>query len=801
MEEYVLNISRKINDSLYLVNTREQGNEQSQVLPTEVPCHHVMISDVSGSMSYDLPKVREHLKARLPSMVRDNDTVTIIWFSGRSEFGVLMEGEKVATLKDLKAVNEKIDRWLRPVGLTGFKEPLVEASSVIDRLTQKFGAGYAVSLSFMTDGADNCWSQDDILKAVDAVSGKVSSAVFVEYGYYANRPLLTKMAERAGGSLIHSDGFVKYESVLKDVFGRRPVGGKKKKFTIPNTDVVGGIAYALVDGDISTFAIDAGSVMVPEGVDSVWFLSPTKVGVEMTYDGTSGNTSTPAMMHAAEASSKGSDVHRDSIPALYAAISLFATRMKPEVVRPLLKASGDVKFINQYANCFGKQAYSTFMDDTKKAAFDKSLRWTAGFDPNKVPADDAFTVLDMLYLLSSNDKNKVLTKNPAFNYSRIGRATVDANTVLTDDEQAEVEALTAKLSATKDLAEIKKITAQIEAITNKPEALKFEEVGDGAYAISNLTFSESRPNISILLKKPGTVSLASRKDKPEGTPEVVETHIHRNYTIIKDGLVNMSDLPCHLSEETTKELQSLVKEGKIAADVFSLKGRVVNGNFEADEVIIHLDKLPVINANMVKTTSAVDLFTAEYKLLKAKAAQKVYNGLLAEKRPGGKVSAGLSAKYSPEVAAYLKEQGITDGGFAPKRVQAEAVDFYMAKEMDVKVAGLSALPSLKDVRERIKSNKLTASAGLMAEFVTSADGFITGLDDEAASKVLEAKASAQKSEVRAQILAKAKTLFSVIVGNAWFKEFSSLDENSMTLKFDGKDFNFTVEMSEKKETI
>lgn len=82
--------------------------------------HHVMVVDVSGSMYSDLPGLRTHLKNKLVSLVEVDDTISIIWFSGRGQFGTLLEGVKIATLKDLTAVHKAIDRYLQAVCLTGF---------------------------------------------------------------------------------------------------------------------------------------------------------------------------------------------------------------------------------------------------------------------------------------------------------------------------------------------------------------------------------------------------------------------------------------------------------------------------------------------------------------------------------------------------------------------------------------------------------------------------------------------------------------------------------------------------------
>lgn len=438
---------------------------------------------------------------------------------------------------------------------------------------------------------------------------------------------------------------------------------------------------------------------------------------------------------------------------------------------------------------------------------------TACFDPNKAPRDDAFTVLDMLKLLASDDNNRILTAHPAFKYSRIGRGRVDANTVLTDKEQAELDSLTQQLTGLKDPKEAAKISARIAEITNKPEALKFEEdeakAAEG-YSVSNLVYNSDRPNVSLLVRKEGKVNLASRKDKPASVPMDFSTFIFRNYTIIKDGLVNVETLPVKLSKATVDALTKLHKDGLIPDNVISgAKAKLVADGMELTEVILNFAALPVVNGNMVKSVSAKALFEAEYAMAKAKAAQKVYNAYKKEKQPEGKKSEGFEQQYGADAAAWLKAQGFTDySGFCPKSMQAESTDFYMAKELLVSFKGLSSLPTLKEVREKMAKGKLTASAALMAPFVTEVEDYLSanckvqGAEADAAFiRWIDQKAKDQTAEVRKQMFAIAQMKFAVIVGQVWFSEFKSIDENTMTLKIDGNDVEAKVEMKETKQII
>jgi len=537
--------SYKVANNLFLVRQVIPRAAAAEAKPVETSVNHILVVDVSGSMWGEIDKIREQVKTKLPKMMRDGDTLSLIAFSGKGQFWRILTAEPVATLTDLSDVNAAIDRWLRPVGMTGFKEPIEEVGKLVAEVAKKNKNPF--SLFFLSDGCDNTWPRSEVIQAIEKTSGTLAAATVVSYGFYTDMPLLTQMAEKWGGSLIVSENFAKFSPVLDAAIQRKIVGGKKVEVNLDG-DTLGGFAFALDDKDLVTFGVEGDKVLIPENTREVMYLSPSAVGdLEVL-------------------------ISNPMLSAIYAATSLFAVRMKPDVVLPLLKTTGDVYFIEKFSTLFGRQKYSDFQEESKTAAFDLSKRLTKGYDPNKVPRDDAYTVLDFLKLLQSDDSNRVLLGHPAFKYNAIGRGRVDSSTILTDAEQAEIEKLTAEMNANaKDVKKVKEIFAKIEAITDKKgDALKFVETNakDG-YPISNLVYNEDRPNISIQIRKEGTVDLSSRlpaefKGNTLGkVPEQFPSFVFRNYTIIKDGLVNVEKLPVRINEapETTPSRRKALSRG------------------------------------------------------------------------------------------------------------------------------------------------------------------------------------------------------------------------------------------------
>lgn len=760
-------VSHEVAPSLFLVH--QTIDTKTPTKAVETPTNHIAVIDCSGSMAYDLPKLREQLKKKLPKLLREGDTLSVIWFSGRGEFGALLEAEAVASLKDLNDVNKAVDRWLKPNGLTGFKEPLLEVEQLVGRVAKKNAHPFA--LFFMSDGCDNQWNRGDILKTVEQVAGKLASATFVEYGYYADRPLLSAMAEKAGGVHIHADAFDKYEVTFEAAMQKRPLGGKRVEVAIQG-DTIGGFAYTLTDGEITTYDASTGKVAVAEDTSEIYYLAPAVVG------------EIADLRAIAERDATSDGDPRDLAPA-YAALSLFATRMKPEVVFPILKGLGDVTFIHQFAQCFGKQKYSEFMEATKSAAHDPTKRFVNGRNSKLVPPDDAFTVLDLLQLLEVDDEAHILLDHPAFKYSRVSRGRVDADENLTADEALAVEVVRNQMAGEKSAKKLKELQSEIDKIlANKQDALRFEpDPAPRGFKILGLTPNESSPNISVLVKKTGTVDLSGRPDAAKlGLPTKFPTHIFRNYAVIAHGLVNMEKLVVHASKAT---LATLVKHG------VELEQYVDGG-----PTVINLKPLPIINRKMVKAVSAKTAIELEYALLKARAAQKVYKHKLAERFPAPP-SVTMAAKYSVDAATWLKEQGITDGGFAPKLIQAASTDFILGKELDIKLKGCSKLDSVNAVTKKIaEKKKLNIPDTLMTRVMDQVDEFLTTNPAKLHEKWLDGHAKTAVAETRGLIYQSAASKFGVIVGQTWYSEFKSLDENTLTVKIDGHEIVGTCELRE-----
>lgn len=697
----------------------------SDVTPKIKPAtSRIYIYDVSGSMYGSLQKMKDHLKEKLLNEVPENDDISILYFSGKGQYGIVAEGINVSQTKNLKTLYQKIDK-LQTIGLTGFVEPLREVSELIARLP----SANLKEMFFLTDGYDNQWSEKEILQECSKLKGLIDNAYIVEYGWYCNRPLLEKMTDVLSAVHLFSEDYEMYEQIAEKAIGEGISKKVKVKLPAASRD---NVAFYQYNNNISiVVADDEGHIMVPEDLPEYYFIE------QGAFE---------------EKVQPGKEI--------YMALYVLASRKDSSGVYELLKALGDVRFIKQYVNTFGKQDLTKFLDEVTVAVSNESARMSQGCDYNLVPKEDAYNVLEMLQDLMQ-DGNSLYPDHPDFQYKRIGRAkeTVSVAERLEKAKQALTEA--------NDVEAMKEQTEKMMNLLNATD-LKFEaDPADNGVPISNLTWNEDRPNVSLLIRRTGQVKLPANKFNLEA----VSTFIYRNYNIIKDGILNMNVLPVSLNKATFDKLQ---ENGLLAEESFE------------DKKVYSLDfsSLPVINRKMVKTASATEVFGKQLDLETIKAHNKVFSFYLKELEP--KTSVGWKTAYGDEAVSWLAEMGLTEyNGFAPKVKSAESTDFYIGKSLEIKVKGLSSLPKVSEVEDKLKNKKaLTIKDKAMAQAIEQYQA-LGDVSNEEKITFLKQRLEDLKKAIKPVSLQLSKIKFATIIGQVWFKEFANEEDSTLALEYLG----------------
>ena len=766
---------------------------------TPAPKNHVWITDVSGSMYDALPKMVRHLGDRVRDVVNIGDTVTAIYFSGRRECGVFIDTFEVKDLAGYTHLGDLFKKWLRCSGLTGFKRPLELLTETAAKIAKNHPG--AIDVVLLSDGCETEGDRtSDILAAAKRASSHITSALVVRYGWWADEVMLGGIATALGGSMQTADDFAKYAAIFEGAVGRRGPGGGKKVAVKLDVAPVDGFAFTM-DGGLVAYAADDGQVAVAEGTTALYYLATTPVGHT--------ESTTLASIAAVAADPKQARlVLSPLLSAAYAAVALYAQRLRADTVLKVLASVGDVSLIDAFSRCFGKQALAAYYELAERAALVESHRYAKGYDPKRVPAEDAFTLLDALVLLSKDTAARIVLDHPRWKYTAISRARVDASTVLTADEEAAIRAATGDtaVSGLEWLAAVEAKIAEVRATKLPP--LKFvKDAAPTGYSIGGLKFNSSRPNVSLLVSYTGTVDIAGRltaaradlakqiaaaqaggdtaqaatlrtlDDQLATVPGVFASRETRQYAIIGDGIINVKVLPLIVSEATWKVL---VREG------------LVTGPWPGASTVTPVDitSLPVINRRMVKDVSARSIFLASFALERVKAARKVFEFYLAEVFPKAERSE-IAAKHGTTAAVWLKEEvGLTDGGYAPPHTtQAPATDRVVARELDVAIPGLSSLPKVVDAIAKLASGKAPLSVRLMAGALAKVEAICKreGLDHkdvtklraapaaklEHLRKVLDTETEALDTERDRLMAEMAQYAFVLIVGQKWPSEWGT----------------------------
>ena len=695
----------KLGNLTLAIQTREIA---TPAVPAIVPTHHVVSVDISGSMYGVLSELRRHLKNKLASLVGPQDTVSLIGFSGRNQCYLIADSCPINNGGDLQALHTAIDRFLQPTGLTGFQAPLEMTTAVIDRIKSRT-TGANFNMFFLSDGYENQSPEKDVLAACQTVSSRVDTAAVIEYGYYANRPLLTKMAELLGGALVFAQDFQGYEVALANALGGTP--SKKISLSLDFT-APQGYAFAIVNEQVVSFAAENGVIAIPESVTEVAYF--TDASTDVRYK----------------------EKKADAIA--FASLIPLAQRMKTNDVFQVLGELGDISLVQGFASCFSKEDYNLFLAEVLGVVNDPSKRYVLGYSATAVPKDDAYTVLHMLDALTESEDNLFYPYHEAFAYERT--------------------------TAARDAAE-------------GTATFKVDDKSKG-YPINGIVFNETRANVSVRVRVAGTVTLP--KDHPAELPDTVPSFIYRAYNIVKDGIVHTRQLPVSLSKETFAKLKA---EGVIAK----------SKRFKAGEIIVlDFPKLPVINRQMVKEVTAKDTFALAVELAHLKGSQKVFNDY--RKKIAPKESVKSQMLYGEAAVEYLKSVGVTDfNGFNPSSTKGEVTDHYIAKELKIAVKGLSSLPKVEDVETAIASGKsLKIGQFVMKDALEKLDAFMgSDIYTKAADKSalietwIVGEQQAAVARTRELIVKMAQRKFAIIVGQVWFSDFASLDEDTLEVDLPG----------------
>jgi len=337
-------------------------------------------------MSGDLSDMRTHLKNKIPTSIRETDLITIIWFSGKEECGVILEHISVKDVQDLASIHRAVDQYLHTVGSTGFVDPIRLARTVAGRYPE------TPQVFFLTDGGENSYDRETCKQAFREMAE--IEMVIVEYGYCADRQFLNELADCSGATLIFNEDFERYSISFDSYMSNRVVADRYD----PITPVLPLVYFQ--EGALKWFIPTPliPSIRLSLAVERVWTVDETHPFVFPTNERTGTLTAT----------------------AYIAMLYGLATR-NHTVMRSVVESLGDIRLTKGYSTCFSRQDYVRLTEYVTECVNTPARAFPEGIDVTFRVKDDCFTVVQLLSLLSQDGVTRLFPYHPSFVYRRISR--------------------------------------------------------------------------------------------------------------------------------------------------------------------------------------------------------------------------------------------------------------------------------------------------------------------------------------------------------------------------------------------
>lgn len=725
----------KISDGLYMTKSEfvNEAHNPQMVNTPRQNVHHIFIVDCSGSMHSIMRDMVDDIK-RMVKTIPSGDHITIGRFSSEGDFSFFITGYRILDDDDFASVYSLIDKHLHATYLTCFSQILEETRSVIENVNA-FCPNH--SLMFFSDGCPVVRDYQKEVASIDSSTRKlgavISSAMVIGYGNWYDRDILTNIATNLGTTMVHASNVDKY-SMEVQAFVDEEKRSSKTMFSLD------------VEPDYPSFVVDADSgLSVYQGKD-IYVSVPESAKTVSVYSMVTDETKIPGGWKKVTKAKMD-----DHLPALYAASLLLSQRARTDVAMEVLSMVGDIDVVNRLNNSFTNEDYGLVEDDIRNSITNPDSRFVGGRKKNCLPDPNAYCLMDLFEDLS-NGSNTFHPRSSIFKYKRIG-----AKSLLKEG---------------------------IEYPEFIPEEDQGYEFGD------NFTWNRNRANLSVRIKENGRLDFSGvtiDESLSEKLPKKLSSFRYRNFAIVADGDYRVPILPVKLDKATFDKLKTTPL---LHGNVKYTPGRVYG---------LAISKIPVINRNMAKQEYiSTDFFDLVNQELRQKAGLKVYKYYLNQmKTETDNLSQGLISVFGEDGAKFLKEKGITDNGFSPLTMKADAMDYYMANYFSVKVKGVSSLPKVEDVESKMTAGKpLTLSQSLLCEHVEKVNE-----KKKAGGATLKTWLSNQIDELKLEKFKTAskiqRIIFTMVIGNVWFADLETREPEPI----EHNDFTYTVRLEQKKINI
>jgi hypothetical protein len=439
--------------------------------------------------------------------------------------------------------------------------------------------------------------------------------MFIGYGAFYNKELLSQMSSNLGAMLIHSSEIREYSPAIIKLI-------KMTDNSEPKQEV-----ECLVSKPLAIFTInDQGVVILGiDEEDQKIYVAPQQGKNTNIYYLSAEKPNKKSWDKVETTSIDFGDSNDPLAKAIYGAALVSSQQTKTDLAMEVIGKAGDKAIIDKLNNAFQVEEFGAAEEMISKAVNDVSLRFTTGKDTNYLPPADAFCVFEAINILLEDDKAAFFPYHEKFNYERIGVAT-----------------------------------------SSKEGYSKFSPDKSSKCPFNTMVWHESRLNLSIQTLVKGTVQLRDIDGKTPaqmGFSTPYPTFVFRNFSFVKDGHTHVKTVYLTTSEASYKKFKN---EGLVTDDTFNKDG--IYG--------LDISRLPAIN-RIIATgkTSATDLCKAVLAEQKLRAQVKSLKWLRDQEL--GEEEEEKPTQFTDEQAKFLESNGIQlnrGGLYSPPTEKADPVD-------------------------------------------------------------------------------------------------------------------------------
>ena len=679
----------------YVLSTKNV-RQKSEPKTSAGAIHYINILDRSGSMYRDIDDVIDQAQA-LFSQIRAQDFWSLIWFSSPGDFKVLLKGAQYSP-----KLGELLDTIRSVRGTTCFSDPIKETERTIDELST---IADNVVVTLFTDG---CPVVSDVKaemtlcqSLVTGMKKKIIAFNTIGFGNYYNREFMQNMSSCSEqGRYVHISNIREFEPVYRETAERaRDMTNCSVMLAATGAQIMyqSGKTVLLKDDELDLDHVDLDdnriTVLVPEGKNSASVLRVDQA------------------THAVQLHGNGfSDIKEREIDGvvfkdekcaplapevIYAyASALYANKKTKRAREIVVRNMGDKRLADAITSSFTYAEMGSTSKMFEEAIVDADTRQINSCDASYIPSPDATCVMEILGVLADSQSKYV-----PFAYKSSTEGLCSTEQLQARELLKPYQRVREKVVDTQDI--FHSLSGEVQA------------------PCTDLVYAEDRPNVSLRFTIPGTATLNARAASRVGLPEEYPVRRYQVHTFIKDGNLNVPHAEFILDAATDAYIF-----------VHDVPHTVIN-KIER-RIIIHFEKMPVINENMMNDAmlNLSALATATKKMLENEAAQKV----LKERIKSLHEEVGVSSEMTEDFAALNEDQiqvlldhGIDKrsvyGGISKERIErTENSDFYMVREISLYPTGISSLPTVASVVKKMEDGKkLTPREEVIASAIEVAE--------------------------------------------------------------------------------